>query len=62
MLEYHHFAIPNELMDLGNDQQWLQGCWGTLNEWIGWTTPNSLIELNIIKREDNQTLYAPGVI
>lgn len=23
MIEYHHFAIPNELMDLGTDPQWL---------------------------------------
>lgn len=23
-LEYHHFTTLNELMDLGNDHQWLQ--------------------------------------
>lgn len=24
MLEYHHFAIPNEITDVGNDYQWLK--------------------------------------
>lgn len=24
MLEYHHFAIPNEVTDVGNDYQWLK--------------------------------------
>ena len=34
MLEYHHFAIPNEIIDAGNDYHWLKEDEELYNEWL----------------------------
>lgn len=41
-LENHYFSIPNEIMDLGNNQQWLLK---PLGEWL-MGNYNELISVN----------------
>ena len=67
-IEYHHFAIPNETLDLGNDHKCLLK---PLNEklmedsfvrWTRWTT----MELNdgvsfTSQKKDHQTLCLNGM-